>query len=92
MIAGTVNITKNGYLLNLISRDDCFGEMAYISGRVVHRSATVTAGTDVTVLKIAPRLLAELSDHCQLHFNQAFLRVMADRLRLADSRFAKLAS
>ena len=92
MIAGTVNITKNGYLLNLISRDDCFGEMAYISGRVVHRSATVTAGTDVTVMKISPKLLAELSDHCQLHFNQAFLRVMADRLRLADSRFAKLAS
>ncbi|MFH2133583.1 MAG: serine/threonine-protein kinase [Pseudomonadota bacterium] len=92
MIAGTVNITKNGCLLNLISRDDCFGEMSYISGRVVHRSATVTAGTDVTVMKIAPRLLNELSDHCQLHFNQAFLRVMADRLRMADSRFAKLAS
>ncbi len=92
MIAGTVNITKNGYLLNLISRDDCFGEMSYISGRVVPRSATVTAGTEVTVMKIAPRLLAGLSDHCQLHFNQAFLRVMADRLRMADMRVAKLVS
>ncbi len=92
MISGTVNITKNGYLLNLISRDDCFGEMSYISGSIVRRSATVTAGTDVTVMKIAPKLLAGLSDHCQLHFNQAFLRVMADRLRMADARFAKLAS
>jgi hypothetical protein len=39
-----------------------------------------------------PAQLAMLSDHCQLHFNQAFLRVMADRLRMADDRFAKLAN
>ena len=92
MINGTVSVTKNGRLLNVIRGDDCFGEMAYISGRVVPRSATVTASTEVTVLKISPQMLAQLSDHCQLHFNQAFLRVMADRLRLADDRFAKLAS
>lgn len=92
MVEGSVNVTKGGKLLNLISRDDCFGEMSYISGRVVPRSATVTASTEVTVLRIAPKLLAQLSDHCQLHFNQAFLRVMADRLRMADTRFAKLAN
>jgi serine/threonine protein kinase len=92
IIKGGVSVTKNGHLLNLIRGDDCFGEMAYISGRVVPRSATVTANTEVTVLKIMPKLLAQLSDHCQLHFNQAFLRVMADRLRMADDRFAKLAS
>ncbi|HLP97946.1 MAG TPA: protein kinase [Sideroxyarcus sp.] len=92
IIEGSVSVTKNGRLLNVIRSDDCFGEMAYISGRVVPRSASVTAGTEVTVLKIAPQLLAQLSDHCQLHFNKAFLRVMADRLRMADDRFAKLAN
>ena len=92
IIEGSVSVTKNGHLLNVIRSDDCFGEMAYISGRVVPRSATVTAGTEVTVLKISPAQLARLSDHCQLHFNQAFLRVMADRLRMADDRFAKLAN
>jgi len=92
IIEGSVSVTKNGRLLNLLRSDDCFGEMAYISGKAVPRSATVTAGTEVTVLKIAPQLLAKLSDHCQLHFNQAFLRVMADRLRMADARFAKLAN
>lgn len=92
MIEGSVMVTKNGHLLNLIGRDDCFGEMAYISGRVVPRSASVTASTDVTVLRISPKLLTQLSDHCQLHFNQAFLRVMADRLRMADNRFAQLAN
>lgn len=92
IVDGSVSVTKNGRLLNLIRSDDCFGEMSYISGRVVARSATVTAGTEVTVLKISPAQLAKLSDHCQLHFNQAFLRVMADRLRMADDRFAKLAN
>ncbi len=92
MIAGSVSVTKNGRLLNVIRSDDCFGEMAYISGRPVARSATVTASTDVIVLKIQPQQLAVLSDHCQLHFNKAFLRVMADRLRMADDRFAKLAN
>jgi serine/threonine protein kinase len=92
MIDGSVSVTKNGRLLNLIRGDDCFGEMAYISGHAMPRSATVTASTDVTVLKISPQRLAQLSDHCQLHFNQAFLRVMADRLRMADDRFAKLAN
>ncbi len=92
MVEGSVSVTKNGRLLNVIRSDDCFGEMAYISGKIVPRSATVTASTEVTVLKISPQLLAKLSDHCQLHFNQAFLRVMADRLRMADTRFAKLAN
>ncbi|MEQ1532919.1 MAG: protein kinase [Sideroxydans sp.] len=92
MLEGSVSVTKKGRLINIIGRDDCFGEMAYISGKVVPRSASVSASTEVTVLKIAPQRLAQLSDHCQLHFNQAFLRVMADRLRMADDRFAKLAN
>ncbi len=92
IIDGSVNVTKGGRLLNVIRGDDCFGEMAYISGKQMPRSATVTASTEVTVLKIVPAKLAQLSDHCQLHFNQAFLRVIADRLRMADDRFAKLAN
>lgn len=35
-------------------------------------------------------LAGRLSDHCQLRFNQAFLKIMADRLRVADDRFASL--
>lgn len=92
IIDGNVSVTKNGRLLNVIRSGDCFGEMSYISGRIVARSATVSAMTEVTVLKISPELLAQLSDHCQLHFNQAFLRVLADRLRMADDRVARLAN
>lgn len=92
LIEGTVGVTKGKRLLNVIQKGDSFGEMAYISGKAVPRSATVTANTDVTIMRISPQLLANTSDHCQLSFNLAFLRTMADRLRAVDDRFAKLVS
>ncbi len=92
LIEGSVSVTRGNRLLNALSSGDCFGEMAYISGRQMPRSATITANTEITVMKIMPAQLTQLSDHCQLHFNQAFLQVLADRLRLADDRFAKLLS
>jgi serine/threonine protein kinase len=92
LIDGTVGVTKGQRLLNVIQKGDCFGEMAYLSGRPVPRSATITASSVVTVIRVSPRSLAQASDHCQLHFNQAFLRILADRLRSVDDRFAKLVS
>ncbi|MEK7810205.1 MAG: serine/threonine-protein kinase [Pseudomonadota bacterium] len=92
LIEGSVSVTRGNRLLNALSNGDCFGEMAYISGRRMPRSATVTANTEITLMMIHPSQLSQLSDHCQLHFNQAFLHVLADRLRMADDRFSKLIS
>jgi len=39
-----------------------------------------------------PAQLDQLSDRCQLHFSQAFLATLADRLRVSDDRVAKMAS
>ena len=89
---GMATVTKAGRLLNTIRAGESFGEMAYVTGKRTPRSATIGAAMDVTVMKISPSSLAHLSDHCQLHFNQAFLRIMADRLRVADDRFASLLS
>lgn len=87
---GMATVTKSGRLLNTIRAGESFGEMAYVSGESTPRSATVTSATTVTTLRISPYNLSNLSDHCQLHFNQAFLRIMADRLRVTDDRFASL--
>lgn len=89
---GMATVTRSGRLLNTIRAGESFGEMAYVTGKSAQRSATITAATAATLMKISPRNLAHLSDHCQLHFNQAFLRIMADRLRVADDRFASLLS
>lgn len=90
LIDGTVGVTKGKRLLNVIQRGDCFGEMAYIAGRATARSATITANSPVTVIRVSPQALAKTSDHCQLAFNMAFLRIMADRLRTVDDRFARI--
>ena len=89
LLEGSVSVTRNNRLLNVLSSGDCIGEMAFINGRQMPRSATINANTEITVMKMLPSQLARLSSNCQLHFNQAFLHVLADRLRVADDRFAK---
>jgi len=88
LIEGGVSVTRNNRLLNTLSSGDCIGEMAYINHRKMPRSASITANTEITVMKITHSQLAQLSDRCQLHFNQAFLCTLADRLRIADERVA----
>jgi len=92
LIDGSVSVTRGGRLLNVLGSGDCFGEMAYINGKQMPRSATVSANTGITVMKMLPSQLSQLSSNCQLHFNQSFLHILAERLRMADDRFSKLIS
>ena len=91
LIDGGVSVTRHNRLLNTLSSGDCFGEMAYITRQKLARSASITANTEITVMKITHAQMAQLSDRCQLHFNQAFLFTLADRLRIADERVAMMA-
>lgn len=88
---GGVSVSRNNRLLNTLSSGSIFGEMSYTSRKQMPRSASITATTEVTVMKITPSQLDQLSDRCQLHFNQVFLATLADRLRMSDERVAKMA-
>jgi CRP-like cAMP-binding protein len=87
---GGVTVTRNNKLLNTLSEGAIFGEMSYVSRKQIPRSASIVARTEVTVMKILPSQLNKLSDRCQLHFSQAFLTTLADRLRVSDDRVAKM--
>lgn len=89
---GGVTVSRNNRLLNTLSSGSIFGEMSYTSRKQMPRSASITATTEVTVMKILPGQLDQLSDRCQLHFNQVFLSTLADRLRVSDDRLAKMAT
>jgi eukaryotic-like serine/threonine-protein kinase len=91
LVDGGVNVTRHNRLLNTLSSGDCVGEMAYVSRKKMPRSATISANTEITVMKIMPDQLDKLSDRCQLHFLQTFLYTLADRLRIADDRVASMA-
>jgi serine/threonine protein kinase len=92
LIDGGISVTRNNRLLNTLSSGDCFGEMSYISRKKMPRSATITSYSEITVMKILPAQLDQLSDRCQLHFNQAFLHTLADRLRVSDERLSKMSA
>jgi len=89
---GSVTVSRNNRVLNTLSGGTIFGEMSYTSRKQMPRSASITATSEITVMKIMPAQLDQLSDRCQLHFSQAFLATLADRLRVSDDRVAKMAS
>jgi len=92
LIEGGVSVTRRNRLLSTLSSGDCFGEMSYTNRKHMPRSASITANTEITVMKIQPGQFDQLSDRCQLHFIQAFMYTLADRLRIADERVASMAS
>jgi serine/threonine protein kinase len=91
LIDGGVSVTRRNRLLSTLGSGDCFGEMSYTSRKHMPRSASITSNTAITVMKIQPTQFDQLSDRCQLHFIQAFMYTLADRLRIADERVASMA-
>ncbi|MCX7626995.1 MAG: serine/threonine-protein kinase [Methylophilaceae bacterium] len=87
---GEVTVTKMKKLLNRLKTGDCFGEMAYIEQTKSMRTATITAATDVMLIKIKADALMQASDNLQLKFNRAFLKILVQRLSMASTELATL--
>jgi eukaryotic-like serine/threonine-protein kinase len=88
IVHGSALVTKSGRLLNTLKTGDCFGEMSYINSTPTRRSATISASTPLTLVKIKADLLDQLSDGCQLRFNKMFLRTLVERLSRTNSMLA----
>ena len=78
LTSGNVEVLKDGNLLGILSEGDCFGEMAYLSK--AQRTATIRAKNFVSLMKINPTLMDQLSIDCQLHFSQIFMKTLVKRL------------
>jgi serine/threonine protein kinase len=90
LVAGEVEITISGRLLNTLRAGECFGEMGYLGEQRLKRSASVTAAGDVTAIEISAEALAAASDLCRHHFNGAFLQILVARLAMANLRVSQL--
>jgi CRP-like cAMP-binding protein len=86
LASGEVKVTKSTKLLNVLGPGDCFGEMAYLSETENVRGADVIAMTDSEVISIGTESLRRASDSCRHQFDRAFLRILIDRLALANTR------
>ncbi len=91
IVTGQVKVMKDGRLLNVLRDGDCFGEMAYLSGDKARRSATISAVSEVQLIKIQDVQLEHLSEACQLRFNRVFLRTLIERLTWTSDALAQQA-
>jgi len=78
ILSGTAAVSKKGKILALVSRGECFGEMAYLSGRA--RAATVLAKTDCILLRISATLLKRAPGSLQIRFLKKFDMTLVKRL------------
>jgi len=90
VVDGEVKVTMQDKLLNLLKSGDCFGEMAYLGKKQFHRTASISAATDITVIEIKAESLNHASETCRHHFNGAFLEILVDRLSMANTRLSQL--
>jgi len=88
---GEVKVTKQNKLLNVLSPGDCFGEMAYLSPERGARMADVTAMGEGLVIVVGTEALAKATQNTRHQFDRAFLRILVDRLDLANTRLTSLA-
>ena len=87
---GTVKVLKQGRLLSLLHKGDCFGEMAHLSEHEFTRSTDVVAKSDATLIEISPEVLEKASAGCRSQFEHSFLRMLVKRLAVANTRVSYL--
>ena len=90
LAAGEVKVTKNAKLLNVLSAGECFGEMAYLNEAAGTRGADVSTLCEATVITVPTEALRLASDACRHSFDRAFLRILVERLSLANTRLTSV--
>lgn len=78
LVEGQVEVSKAGQPIRDLPPGECFGEIAYLSER--RRSATVTALTHVTTLRLNAEVIASTSLNCQVQFQRVFIETLIERL------------
>lgn len=78
LLSGVVNVEKNGKTVDSLQVGDCFGEMGYLAK--TKRSASVTAKSDVTLLKVNASTIDRAAEETQLRFHKVFVKTLIGRL------------
>ncbi|MEO8003552.1 MAG: serine/threonine-protein kinase [Betaproteobacteria bacterium] len=86
--SGTAQVIKAANILDTLEAGNCFGEILYFADTRGKRITTIESVTALTVIEIRAFALQKASDACQKQFNQAFLRILIDRLAVASNRLS----
>jgi len=88
---GEVDVTLSGKPLATLRPGGCFGEILYFTDTIHHRTTSIAARSDVTVIEVKADAMRVATDGCQSAFNKACMRVLIDRLVQTNQRLAKAA-
>jgi serine/threonine protein kinase len=80
ILSGKVDVLKGEERIDSIDRGECFGEMAYLSGKP--RAATLRAATDCVLMKISAVLMDGVASNVQLLFMNSFALTLVNRISI----------
>jgi CRP-like cAMP-binding protein len=86
---GEAKVIRHARLLNVVARNEFFGEMAWIRGGEMPRHATVESMTELLLAEFEPAALMRMSLGAQLQLTRALVRNLVERLVLANTRLQK---
>ncbi len=88
---GEVDVSLSGKSIASVQAGGCFGEILYFSDRIHHRTTTIVARGDITVIEIKAEAIRSATDALQAAFNKACMRVLIERLLHSNRRLAQAA-
>jgi len=78
ILSGKIEVLKEGEKIDFIDKGECFGEMAYLSGKP--RSATLRAATDCVLMKISALLMDSVPAEVHLLLLKSFALMLVNRI------------
>ncbi len=88
LISGKVSVRRADVEVDVLRPGATFGELGFIVNQA--RTATIVAQDKVTVLKIRSSLIERTSVNCQLRYQKAFLKNLAERFCSTMNFIARL--
>ena len=86
LVLGAAAVEKGGARIETLGRGDCFGEMGFLAE--TRRTASITADTDVVVLRVSKAQLDVAPAETQLLYYRAFTETLIYRLAVTSARLA----
>jgi serine/threonine protein kinase len=88
LAAGEARVSRKLRSIATLRAGECVGEMAYLGAPGKLRTADVIATSELRIVKIPVAALERMTELTRLNFDRAFLRVLVERLTLANSKLA----
>jgi len=88
LVYGEVNVSKKGNVLTRLKAGASMGEMAFLKSDQPLRTATITAATQVVVVKFTRAALEHAGNDLRTRFERRFLEILVERLSITSERLA----